>query len=126
MRLENVPWILVRTINLQIFSPSFLCLNLATTRPCVRGFGSLPRHSYKNLTTGVKKKWTDINYVIEYDDLSSSQDLSDTFGNDVNRYIFLYKYTSYLDAIIYFMWLSYFSLQILQPSEKQENVYLSH
>ena len=51
---------------------------------------------------------TDINHVIEYDDLSSSQDLSDTFGNDVNRYIFLYKYTSYLDAIIYFMWLSYF------------------
>ena len=50
----------------------------------------------------------DINYVIEYDDLSSSQDLPDTFGNDVNRYIFLYKYTSYLDAIIYFMWLSYF------------------
>jgi hypothetical protein len=47
---------------------------------------------------------TAINHVIEYDDLSSSQDLPDTFGNDVNRYIFLYKYTSYLDAIIYFMW----------------------
>jgi hypothetical protein len=45
----------------------------------------------------------DINYVIEYDDLSLSQDLPDTFGNDVNRYIFLYKYTSYLDAIIYFI-----------------------
>ena len=57
---------------------------------------------------------TAINHVIEYDDLSSSQDLPDTFGNDVNRYIFLYKYTSHLDAIIYFMWLSYFLLQILQ------------
>jgi hypothetical protein len=57
---------------------------------------------------------TAINHVIEYDDLSSSQNLPDTFGNDVNKYIFLYKYTSYLDAIIYFMWLSYFSLQILQ------------
>ena len=33
---------------------------------------------------------TDINHVIEYDDLSSSQNLPDTFGNDVNRYIFLY------------------------------------
>jgi hypothetical protein len=28
---------------------------------------------------------TDINHVIEYDDLSSSQDLPDTFRNDVNR-----------------------------------------
>jgi hypothetical protein len=59
----------------------------------------------------------DINYVIEYDDLSLSQDLPDTFGNDVNRYIFLYKYTSYLDAIIYFInvvKLFFFLLQIPQ------------
>jgi hypothetical protein len=58
---------------------------------------------------------TAINHVIEYDDLSSSQDLPDTFGNDVNRYIFLYKYTSYLDAIIYFMWLSYFLVHLDIP-----------
>jgi hypothetical protein len=49
---------------------------------------------------------TAINHVTEYDDLSSSQNLPDTFGNDVNRYICSYKYTSYLDAIIYFMWLN--------------------
>jgi hypothetical protein len=57
-------------------------------------YDSLLRHSYKNLASGVKKNHNKviaaINHVIEYDDLSSSQDLPDTFGNDVNRYIFLY------------------------------------
>ena len=50
----------------------------------------------------------DINYVIESDDLLSPKIFQIHLGNDVNRYIFLYKYTSYLDAIIFFMWLSYF------------------